>query len=147
MKYRLVFTVSFLNILYERAWSAFWPALTILAGYAALALLRVTGMFGGAGGGLLFVVFAAGFAWALVRFGGAFRFPSAADVERRSRFRVKCTEKEPKDAFVAVQYRDHWFWVDDRDLVSKRHFAFVMYLFTLADTGERGGQPVLTIPT
>jgi hypothetical protein len=70
-----------------------------------------------------------------------------ASVERRSKFRVRCTKGKPKDAFVAVPYRDHWFWVDDRDLVSKRHFAFVMYLFTLADTGERGGQPVLTIPT
>jgi hypothetical protein len=72
---------------------------------------------------------------------------AAAGVERRSKFRVRCSKGKPRDAFVAVPYRDHWFWVDDRDLASKRHFAFVMYLFTLADTGERGGQPVLTIPT
>jgi hypothetical protein len=71
----------------------------------------------------------------------------APGVDRVSKFRVRCTKEEPKDAFVSVPYRDHWFWVDDRDLTSKRHFAFVMYLFTLADTGERGGQPVLTIPT
>ena len=68
-------------------------------------------------------------------------------VESRHKFRLLCSEKRPKDAFVTVPYRDHWFWIDDRDLASKRHFAFVMYLFTLADTAKRGGEPVLTIPT
>jgi hypothetical protein len=72
---------------------------------------------------------------------------AGAGVESRSKFRLRCTKDRPKDAFVAVPYRDHWFWIDDRDLASKRHFAFVMYLFTLADTGDRGGEPVLTIPT
>lgn len=70
-----------------------------------------------------------------------------AQVEARHRFRIHCTKDRPKDAFVAVPYREHWFWIDDRDLPSKRNFAFVMFLFTLADTGDRGGQPVLTIPT
>ncbi len=68
-------------------------------------------------------------------------------IERRSKFRLRCSKDKPKDAFVSVPYRDHWFWIDDRDIASKRHFAFVMFLFTLADTGDRGGKPVLTIPT
>ncbi|MCK6459259.1 MAG: hypothetical protein L6Q95_05120 [Planctomycetes bacterium] len=72
---------------------------------------------------------------------------AGAGVESRQRFRLRCTKERPKDAFVSVPYRDSWFWIDDKDLASKRHFAFVMYLFTLADTGERGGEPVLTIPT
>ena len=72
---------------------------------------------------------------------------AGAGVESRGKFHLRCTKEKPKDAFVAVPYRDHWFWIDDRDLPSKRHFAFVMYLFTLADTGDRGGEPVLTIPT
>jgi hypothetical protein len=67
--------------------------------------------------------------------------------ERHSKFRLRCTSEKPKDAFVAVPYRDRWFWIDDKDLASKRHLAFVMFLFTLADTGDRGGEPVLTIPT
>ena len=68
-------------------------------------------------------------------------------VESRSKFRLRCSKEKPKDAFVSVPYRDHWFWIDDRDMASKRHFAFVMFLFTLADTADRGGEPVLTIPT
>jgi hypothetical protein len=68
-------------------------------------------------------------------------------VESRHKFRIRCSTEEPKDAFVAVPYRGHWFWIDDRDMASKRYLAFLLFLFTLADTGDRGGQPVLTIPT
>ncbi len=56
------------------------------------------------------------------------------------------SERKPTDAFVAINYRDHWFWIDDRDLKSKRVFAFMMLLFTLADTGEKGALPLITIP-
>jgi hypothetical protein len=60
--------------------------------------------------------------------------------------RIRASEEKPKDAFVAVEYRDHWFWIDDRDLVSKRDFSFMMLLFTLADTGEKESLPLITIP-
>ena len=52
----------------------------------------------------------------------------------------------PADAFVAVRYRDHWFWVDDRDLASKQTFAFLLFLFSLADTGGKETLPLITIP-
>jgi hypothetical protein len=45
-----------------------------------------------------------------------------------------------------VYYRNHWFWIDDRDLRAKRAFAFMMYMFTMADTGEREPLPLITIP-
>ena len=64
----------------------------------------------------------------------------------KSHLRIRCSKEKPKDAFVAVEYRDQWFWIDDRDLLSKRAFSFTMILFTLADTGERESLPLITIP-
>ncbi len=60
--------------------------------------------------------------------------------------RIGCSKSKPADAFVAVHYRNHWFWIDDRDLKSKRVFSFMMMLFTLADTGEKEPLPLITIP-
>jgi Tfp pilus assembly protein PilV len=60
--------------------------------------------------------------------------------------RIHCAKSQPQDAFVAIPYRSNWFWIDDRDLKSKRTFSFMMLLFTLADTGERENLPLITIP-
>lgn len=58
---------------------------------------------------------------------------------------IRCTQEKPEEAFVDVKYRGHWFWVDDGDLVAKRDIAFMMLLFTLADTGEKQALPMVTI--
>ena len=60
--------------------------------------------------------------------------------------RIKNAVDKPVDAFVAVKYRDHWFWVDDCDFASKRIFSFVMLLFSLTETGGKEGLPLVTIP-
>jgi hypothetical protein len=65
----------------------------------------------------------------------------------RLHFRVAGSTAPPVDAAVAVPYRDSWFYIDDRDLGSKRAFALIMMLFTLANTGTESSLPVLTIPT
>jgi hypothetical protein len=54
---------------------------------------------------------------------------------------------EPDDAFVSVHYRDYWFYIPDTEFRSKRLFSFLLFLFTLAETGAPGKVPVLTIPT
>ena len=46
-----------------------------------------------------------------------------------------------------MPYRGYWFWIDDRDMASKRLFSFLMFLFTLVETGGKETAPVLTIPT
>src|SRR5262249_33257851 len=59
---------------------------------------------------------------------------------------IHSSNARPADAYAAVHYRNRWFWIDDRDLKSKRAFAYMMMLFTLAETGERENLPVITIP-
>jgi len=59
---------------------------------------------------------------------------------------IQSSKGKPADASVAVRYRNHWFWIDDRDLPSKRAFAFMLMLFTLADTGSKEPPPLITIP-
>jgi hypothetical protein len=49
------------------------------------------------------------------------------------------------ETFAAVPYRSYWFWVDDRDLPSKRGLGFLMILFTLLESGTTATPPVLTI--
>ena len=66
--------------------------------------------------------------------------------ESQGLMRIRSSPDEPQDASVAVQYRGHWFWIDDRDLRSKRAFVFMLVLFTLADTGQKENLPLITIP-
>jgi hypothetical protein len=54
---------------------------------------------------------------------------------------------KPADAFVSIPYRKSYFWIDDRDLMSKKIFSFLMFVFTLVETGEKGAAPIVTIPT
>jgi hypothetical protein len=60
--------------------------------------------------------------------------------------RVHSGTERSADAFVAIRYRDMWFWIDDRDLTSKGMFSFLMFLFTLTESGGGQVSPVLTVP-
>ena len=60
--------------------------------------------------------------------------------------RIHSSPDKPGDAFIAVPYRTHWFWIDDRDLRSKSLFSFVMFIFSLTDTEGKEGAPIVTIP-
>jgi len=52
----------------------------------------------------------------------------------------------PPDAYIAARYRGYWFWIDDRDLGSKRVFTFLMVFSSIAETGTVPQVPILTIP-
>ncbi len=66
--------------------------------------------------------------------------------QRTQILKVHNSIEKPENALTAVKYKDHWFWIDDRDFRSKRTFTFLMILFSLTETGGREGLPLVTIP-
>jgi hypothetical protein len=60
--------------------------------------------------------------------------------------RIHSGKEKPTGAFAAVRYRDHWFWVDNGDLETKRALSVVMFFFTLAESGATEKLPLITIP-
>jgi hypothetical protein len=58
---------------------------------------------------------------------------------------IQSGAERPADAFSRIKYRDHWYWIDDRDFISKRVFTFLTVLFTLSESGQKIQPPILTI--
>jgi hypothetical protein len=73
-------------------------------------------------------------------------FENMAPESRREGVRIHSGKDKPADTFAAVPYRGHWFWIDDGDLKTKRALTAVMFFFTLAETGDTGKLPLITIP-
>lgn len=69
--------------------------------------------------------------------------PASADDQRVV---IHSSTSRPEDAFIAIEYRDHWFFIEDTDFRSKRIFSFLLFLFTLAESGSQGLAPILTLP-
>ncbi len=65
---------------------------------------------------------------------------------RAGTMRILSSPQKPDDTFTAVPYGQDWYWIDDKDFASKRLFSFIMFLFTLTDTGEKQGAPIITVP-
>lgn len=61
--------------------------------------------------------------------------------------RIHCGNNKPTDAFISVPYHQHWFWIDDKDITSKRMLSFLMFIFTLVESPDKAQAPLLTIPT
>jgi hypothetical protein len=53
----------------------------------------------------------------------------------------------PLNAFVAVEYRGTWYWIDDRNYDAKRVFSVLLLLLNLVDKSGGAQLPVITIPT
>ena len=73
-------------------------------------------------------------------------FEHVAADDRNNVVQIHSGTDKPVSSFAAVRYRDHWFWIDDGDWQTKRALTAVMFFFTLADTGESGKLPLITIP-
>lgn len=65
-------------------------------------------------------------------------FPPLLDVRHGS--------SPPDDAFVAIRYRNRWFWIDDRDHESKNMFNSLLLMFSLTETAPAKTPPLVTIP-
>ncbi len=61
--------------------------------------------------------------------------------------RIMSSKEQPTDTYAAVPYDGYWFYIDDKDLSSKKMFSFIMLIFTFVETGSSDATPVLTIPT
>jgi hypothetical protein len=64
----------------------------------------------------------------------------------QQKMRIYSGRARPATAFAAVHYRDHWFWIDDGDLQTKRALLALMFFFTLAETPGNENLPLITIP-
>jgi hypothetical protein len=54
--------------------------------------------------------------------------------------------KPPPTAFVAIKYRDYWYYIDDRDQESKATFGLVLGVSRLDFGRQQPGGPILTLP-
>jgi len=60
--------------------------------------------------------------------------------------RVLVSAYEPSDAWLKVQYRGHWFYIDGNDLRSRVSFGLLDDLFASVVGNVPGAKPLLTIP-
>ena len=60
--------------------------------------------------------------------------------------RVLVSPYEPSDAWLKVQYRGHWFYIDGNDLRSRVSFGLLDDLFASVVGNVPGAKPLLTIP-
>ena len=70
----------------------------------------------------------------------------AADRSLTGPVRVHASPERSSESFVAVYYRERWYWIDDRDYASKTAFSFLMLLFSLTETSSSQAAPVVTVP-
>lgn len=62
-------------------------------------------------------------------------------------FSVRVSGEPPEHAFLAVQHRGYWFYIDDFDLESKQTLGLLISLIRLnIDAGGAQTVPVLTLP-
>ena len=61
--------------------------------------------------------------------------------------KIRNSEERPEYASVSVRYRDHWFYIDDRDMETKRFFKLVTALWSSTMAENISAKvPLLTVP-
>jgi hypothetical protein len=72
-------------------------------------------------------------------------FPELSSQELPRLFEVRSSKDQP-ESYLAVQHRNHWFYLADDDVQSKRTFLILAELLRLALSPGEGKAPVLTLP-
>lgn len=63
--------------------------------------------------------------------------------------KITFSKEEPEHAYIAVPYREGWFYIDERDLVTKEYFRLLASLWTMTMSkaiGQGAAAPLLTVP-
>ena len=67
-------------------------------------------------------------------------------IKKRGPMRIRVQKEPPEDPFAAVHYRNHWFYIDATDHLSKRTFSTIQLLFELLAPSGVGATPLLSLP-
>ena len=62
-------------------------------------------------------------------------------------FRMLSGKTQPKNVFAAVRYQGYWFYIDNKDIESKRSLGLIIALFRILAPSGGGAAPILTLPT
>jgi len=62
-------------------------------------------------------------------------------------FRMISGKTQPKNAFAAVRYQGYWFYIENKDIESKRALGLIIALFRILAPSGGGAAPILTLPT
>ena len=63
--------------------------------------------------------------------------------------KISYSEDRPERPYIAVEHRDGWFYIDERDAATKRYFKLFGSLWSAAmaeSLGQGSSTPVLTVP-
>lgn len=63
--------------------------------------------------------------------------------------RIHYSASKPEHAYIVVEHRDGWFYIDERDHATKHYFKLLGSLWTQAMAGAQGqgpAAPILTVP-
>ena len=64
----------------------------------------------------------------------------------KNQIRLRWSKTCPDDAYISVEYRDYWFYIEDSDLDSKSTFLLLQILGDLQAGTTPSAGPVLTLP-
>ena len=59
---------------------------------------------------------------------------------------IKSSDSKPSDSSLSIQYKGHWFYIENTDLQSRETFSMLTALFAVVGGTVPGAHPVLTLP-